>query len=62
MLLDVLLGAEIRFLKNNDANDDLTAAMDEWILDLRSRRPQAVWNPGWREHGPGFPRVRPGDA
>ncbi len=44
MLLDVLLGAEIRFLKNNDANDDLTAAMDEWILDLRSqgRRPYGI--------------------
>jgi len=35
MLLDVLLGTEIRFLKNNDDNDDLTAAMNEWDQKLR---------------------------
>jgi L-cysteate sulfo-lyase len=44
MLLDVLLGAEIRFLNNNDNNDDLTAAMDEWVAELRQkgRRPYAI--------------------
>lgn len=44
MLLDVLLGAEIRFLKNNDDNDDLTAAMNEWVQELakKGRRPYAI--------------------
>lgn len=44
MLLDVVLGAEIRFLKNNDDNDDLAAAMDVWIQELRKRgrRPYAI--------------------
>jgi len=44
MLLDVLLGAEIRFLKDNDANDDLAAAMEEWITELRKegRKPYGI--------------------
>jgi D-cysteine desulfhydrase family pyridoxal phosphate-dependent enzyme len=44
MLLDVVLGAEIRFLRNNDDNDDLTAAMDVWVQELRSkgRRPYPI--------------------
>lgn len=44
MLLDVLLGADIRFLKDNDDNDDLTEAMDEWASELKKqgRRPYAI--------------------
>ena len=44
MLLDVVLGAEIRFLRNNDDNDDLTAAMDAWVLELQKigRKPYAI--------------------
>jgi D-cysteine desulfhydrase family pyridoxal phosphate-dependent enzyme len=44
MLLDVLLGAEIRFLKDNDSNDALAAAMEEWICELREqgRKPYAI--------------------
>lgn len=44
MLLDVLLGAEIRFLRNNDDNDDLTAAMEEWIGELtkEGRKPYGI--------------------
>jgi len=44
MLLDVVLGAEIRFLRNNDNNDDLTAAMDAWVLELQKtgRKPYAI--------------------
>jgi D-cysteine desulfhydrase family pyridoxal phosphate-dependent enzyme len=44
MLLDVLLGAEIRFLKDNDDNDTLTAAMDEWVRELaqKGRKPHAI--------------------
>ncbi len=44
MLLDVVLGAEIRYLKNNDRNEDLTAAMNDWVQELREagRRPYAL--------------------
>jgi L-cysteate sulfo-lyase len=44
LLLDVLLGAEIRYLVDDDANDSLAAAMDEWVLELRrsGRRPLAL--------------------
>ena len=44
MLLDVVLGAEIRYLKNNDRNEDLTAAMNDWMQELRGagRRPYAL--------------------
>jgi len=41
LLLDLLLGAEIRYLKNNDRNEDLASAMEEWAEELRreGRRP-----------------------
>ena len=41
LLLDVLLGAEIRYLKDNDRNEDLASAMEEWAGELRreGRRP-----------------------
>lgn len=44
MLLDALLGAEIRFLKDNDDNDALTAAMEEWAGELRTagRKPSLL--------------------
>jgi len=44
MLIDVLLDAEIRYLGNNDDNDALTAAMQEWIRELTAegRRPYAI--------------------
>ena len=44
LLLDVLLGAEIRYLVDDDANDSLAAAMDAWVLELRraGRRPLAL--------------------
>lgn len=44
LLLNVLLGAEIRYLKNNDRNDDLASAMDEWAEALRreGRRPYTL--------------------
>jgi D-cysteine desulfhydrase family pyridoxal phosphate-dependent enzyme len=44
LLLEVLLGAEVRFLENDDDNDHLTAAMDEWVRELASagRRPYAI--------------------
>jgi D-cysteine desulfhydrase family pyridoxal phosphate-dependent enzyme len=44
LLLDVILGAEIRFLKNNDNNEDLESAMDEWVLELqkKGRKPYAI--------------------
>lgn len=35
LLLDVLLGTEMRVLRDNDRNEDLTAAMDEWAQELR---------------------------
>ena len=44
LLLDVVLGAEIRLLKDNDSNEDLAAAMDEWVRELREkgRKPYAL--------------------
>ena len=44
LLLDVLLGAEIRYLVDDDANDVLAAAMDAWVLELRraGRTPLAL--------------------
>lgn len=41
LLLDVLFGAEIRYLVNDDANDHLTSAMNEWAdeLKLKGRNP-----------------------
>jgi len=44
MLLDVLLGAEIRYLRNNDDNDALAAAMEKWVGELKQqgRKPYAV--------------------
>lgn len=36
LLLNVLLGAEIRYLTNDDDNDHLAAAMDEWAAELRA--------------------------
>lgn len=35
LLLDVLFGAEIRYLVNDDANDHLTSAMNQWADELR---------------------------
>lgn len=35
LLLDVLLGAEIRYVKNSDRNEDLASAMEEWAEALR---------------------------
>jgi D-cysteine desulfhydrase family pyridoxal phosphate-dependent enzyme len=34
LLLDVLFGASIRFLPNDDENDHLTSAMDAWAAEL----------------------------
>ncbi len=44
MLLDALFGAEIRFLRNNDNNTDLTEAMITWVNELRAagRNPYAI--------------------
>ena len=44
MLLDVVFGAEIRYLKDNDENDALTAAMNNWVQELQKdgRRPYAI--------------------
>ena len=36
LLLDVLFGAEIRYLVNDDANDHLTSAMNKWADELKS--------------------------
>ena len=36
LLLDVLFGAEIRYLVNDDANDHLTSAMNQWADELRN--------------------------
>ncbi len=35
LLLDVLYGAEIRYLVDDDDNDSLAAAMDAWVDELR---------------------------
>jgi len=37
LLLDVLFGAEIRYLVDDDANDHLTAAMTKWADELKSK-------------------------
>jgi len=44
LLLDTLLGAEIRFLKNDDDNDHLEAAMEEWVAELTAagRKPYRI--------------------
>lgn len=44
MLLDAVMGADIRYLKNTDANDDLAAAMEDWSRELTSqgRRPFTI--------------------
>ena len=44
LLLDLLLGTEIRYLKDNDRNDDLASAMDQWAEELRreGRRPYTL--------------------
>jgi D-cysteine desulfhydrase family pyridoxal phosphate-dependent enzyme len=44
MLLDSVYGAEIRYLLDDDDNDSLAAAMDEWVAELRrdGRRPYAL--------------------
>jgi D-cysteine desulfhydrase family pyridoxal phosphate-dependent enzyme len=34
LLLEILLGAEIRYLLDDDENDHLTAVMDEWAAEL----------------------------
>lgn len=36
LLLDVLFGAEIRYLVDDDANDHLTFAMEKWAAELAS--------------------------
>ena len=43
-LLDVLLGAEIRYMVDDDDNDAMAAEMDRWVLELRreGRRPYAL--------------------
>jgi len=44
LLLDVLLGAELRVLKDNDRNEDLATAMEDWAEELRKagRRPYTI--------------------
>lgn len=44
LLLEVLLGAEIRYLVDDDANESLAKAMDEWVKELRrdGRNPLAL--------------------
>jgi D-cysteine desulfhydrase len=44
LLLDVILGTEIRYLKDNDRNEDLASAMDGWAEELRrkGRRPYTL--------------------
>jgi D-cysteine desulfhydrase family pyridoxal phosphate-dependent enzyme len=44
MLLNVLLGAEIRYLDENDDNDALAAAMNRWVEELKQegRKPYAL--------------------
>ncbi len=37
LLLDVLFGAEIRYLVNDDANDHLTSAMNKWAEELSNK-------------------------
>jgi len=44
LLLDVLFGAEIRYLVDDDDNDSLASAMGEWVRELRAagRNPFAL--------------------
>jgi D-cysteine desulfhydrase family pyridoxal phosphate-dependent enzyme len=44
LLLEVLLGAEIRYLDGNDDNDALAAAMNQWVDELQKegRKPYAL--------------------
>jgi D-cysteine desulfhydrase family pyridoxal phosphate-dependent enzyme len=44
LLLDVIFGAEIRYLVDDDANESLAAAMDDWVRELRraGRKPHAL--------------------
>ncbi len=44
MLLDALLGAEIRYLVDDDANNSLASAMHAWVAELeqQGRRPYAI--------------------
>lgn len=44
LLLDVLYGAELRYLVDDDDNDSLAAAMSGWVGELRAegRRPYAL--------------------
>jgi L-cysteate sulfo-lyase len=44
MLLDVLFGAEIRYLRDNDDNDALATAMNMWVAQLTKagRKPYAL--------------------
>lgn len=44
MLLDALFGAEVRYLLDDDDNDSLASAMEEWVEELRrdGRRPYAL--------------------
>ncbi|MFI5237894.1 MAG: pyridoxal-phosphate dependent enzyme, partial [Ignavibacteriales bacterium] len=37
LLLDILFGAEIRYLVNDDANDHLTSAMKNWAEELSNQ-------------------------
>jgi len=44
LLLDILFGAEIRYLVNDDDNDHLTSAMNKWADELKSngRKPFVI--------------------
>jgi D-cysteine desulfhydrase family pyridoxal phosphate-dependent enzyme len=44
LLVSNLLGAEVRFLRNNDRNEDLEAAMHDWAEELRKqgKRPYTI--------------------
>lgn len=44
MLLDILFGAEIRFLTRNYTNDDLATEMNRWVEELErsGKRPYAI--------------------
>ena len=44
MLLDAVYGAEVRYLLDDDDNDSLAAAMEEWVVELRrdGKRPYAL--------------------
>lgn len=38
LLLDVILGTEIRYLVNDDSNNSLTIAMEKWAEELKSKK------------------------